>query len=243
MLLEKARGLGVTVSLGERVDCRAANRREDCTIVACGRTQKPTRCDRLFGFKTHFDGPSDDAVELFFGVSGYVGVNPVEQGVTNVCGIAPESVLRRYAFDFDEMVLRHPALAARLRPLRRRMGWLVTGPLTFAPACEIDANTYPAGDSLSFVDPFTGSGIQNALLTGRLAGLAAARQVSAPDYAKTCRSLLDRAFLVSSILRGLLQYAGAQWLAGIVPGRALFRFTRVHVGAGSGSDARFSGFA
>jgi len=94
MLLDRARELGVTVSLGERVDCRAtANRRADCTIVACGRTQKPTRRDRLFGFKAHFDGPSDDAVELFFGLSGYIGVNPVEEGVTNVCGIAPESVL------------------------------------------------------------------------------------------------------------------------------------------------------
>jgi flavin-dependent dehydrogenase len=201
------------------------------------------RRDRLFGFKTHFDGPSDDAVELFFGGSGYIGVNPVEQGVTNVCGMAPESVLRRHGFDFDEMVLCHPALAARLRPLRRRMSWLVTGPLTFAPACELGANTYPAGDSLSFVDPFTGSGILNALLTGWLAGLAAARKVSAPDYAETCRSLLDRAFFVSSTLRGLLQYAGMHWLAGIVPGRALFRLTRAYMGAGSGSNAPFSGFA
>jgi menaquinone-9 beta-reductase len=243
MLLERARELGVTVSLGERVDCRAARRHEDCTIVACGRTHKPARRDRLFGFKTHFDGPSDDAVELFFGVSGYIGVNPVEQGVTNVCGIAPESVLRRYGFDFDEMALSHPALAGRLRPLRRRMNWLVTGPLTFAPACELGPNTYPAGDSLSFVDPFTGSGILNALLTGWLAGLAAARKVSAPDYAKTCRSLLDRAFFVSSTLRALLRYAGAQWLAGIVPGRALFRLTRAYVGSESGSDAPFSRFA
>jgi flavin-dependent dehydrogenase len=246
MLIEKARALGATVSLGERVDYRAADGTGDCTILACGRTQAPAHQDRLFGFKTHFDGPSNDAVELFFGPSGYVGVSAVEHGITNVCGLAPESVMKRYGFDFDEMVLRPPALAERLRPLRRRMDWLVTGPLTFSRALPVAAaaNTYPAGDSLSFVDPFTGSGILNALLTGRLAGVAAARQVSVPDYGKACRALLGRPFFVSSLLRHALQYAEAfQWLAGCIPGRVLFRLTRAHAGGTSGRNSAIPGFS
>jgi hypothetical protein len=57
------------------------------------------------------------------------------------------------------------------------MDWLITGPLVFSerlrqPADEV---TYRAGDSLGFTDPFTGSGILNAMLTGELAGIAAAR--------------------------------------------------------------------
>ncbi len=37
------------------------------------------------------------------------------------------TVLRRYGFDFDEIVLRSPSRAERLRSLQRRMGWIVTG--------------------------------------------------------------------------------------------------------------------
>jgi hypothetical protein len=48
-----------------------------------------------------------------FDTSGYVGVSGIEDGLTNVCGIAPESLLRRYGFDFDEIVLRSPGLAER----------------------------------------------------------------------------------------------------------------------------------
>jgi flavin-dependent dehydrogenase len=69
------------------------------------------------------------------------------------------------------------------------------------------------GDSLSFVDPFTGSGILSALLTGRLAGIAAARRIPRPEYVKAGRSLLGRAFLVSSVLRRLVGHTEIHWLA------------------------------
>ena len=175
-LLERAATYGAVVCRGE---IAAADAEERVTIIAVGRRTEGERGHRLFGFKAHFEGPPDDAIELFFGREGYVGVNAIENGWTNVCGMAPEAVLRRYGFDVDEYLAQFPALADRLRPLRRRMEWLRVGPLCLTAGSHVAATEglYPAGDALGFTDPFTGTGILNALVTGRLAGVSAARAV------------------------------------------------------------------
>jgi flavin-dependent dehydrogenase len=228
LLLDKAAALGAIVSRGESFEGRMATPLNGGVILACGRPQKAQRGDRLFGFKAHFEGPSDDAVELFFDSHGYVGVSGIENGLTNVCGLAPESLLRRYGVDFDEMVLRSHALAERLGSLRRTMRWIVTGPLSFTMPSNggFGTNIYPAGDSVGFVDPFTGSGILNAILTGRLAGIAAARRRSSSEYIKSCRALFRRPFFISSILRRLADHTELHWLAPCLPCQALFRLTR-----------------
>ncbi len=228
VLIEKASALGAIITRGQTFDPRRTNQLEGRVILACGRKPPTERADRLFGFKAHFEGPSDDAVELFFNRHGYVGVNGIENGLTNVCGIASESLLKRYAFDFDEIILLSKPLAERLGPLQRRMRWMVTGPLSFTPLSNRDLGTdvYPAGDSLGFVDPFTGSGILNALLTGRLAGLAAARRIPMSAYIQACRSLLGRTFSISSILRRLAGRTEVHWLAPYLPAQTLFHLTR-----------------
>ena len=228
MLVEKASALGAIISCGQSFDPRRNSAFEGRVILACGRRPAADRGDRLFGFKAHFEGPADDAVELFFSGHGYIGVNCIEDGLTNVCGIAPESLLKRYAFDFDEIVLLSKPLAQRLGPLQRRMRWIVTGPLSFTPPSNRDLGTdiYPAGDSLGFVDPFTGSGILNALLTGRLAGLAAARRIPRSAYIKACRSLLGHSFSVSSVLRRLAGHTEVHWLVPYLPAQTLFQVTR-----------------
>jgi hypothetical protein len=71
-----------------------------------------------------------------------------------------------------------------------------------------------------FIDPFTGSGILNAMLTGELAGLAAA------SYLRDCRRLLRRVFLVSSAFRAIIASGQAGLLASLVPRRFLFHATR-----------------
>lgn len=228
MLIEKGSALGAIISRGQSFDPQRANPFEGRVILACGRKPAADRGDRLFGFKAHFEGPSDDAVELFFSGHGYVGVNCIEDGMTNVCGIAPESLLKRYAFDFDEIVRLSKPLAGRLGPLQRRMRWIVTGPLSFTPPSNRDLRTdvYPAGDSMGFVDPFSGSGILNAMLTGRLAGLAAARRIPRSEYIKGCRTLLGRSFAVSSVLRRLAGHTELHWLAPYLPVQTLFCLTR-----------------
>lgn len=221
LLLEKAASLGAVVSRG--VEWRGGGG----VVLANGRRGNAHGRPRLFGFKAHFEGPVDDAVALYFSGSAYFGVSAVEDGRTNVCGIAPEDELRQVTFDIDEFLKRSAPLADRLKPLSRSMEWLKTGPLVFSrPAAPLD-DTYAAGDALGFVDPFTGSGILNALITGQLAGKSAARQIPVSDYHRQCRSLLGRPAAISAVFRGLIQSGYASRLAGLVPGAWIYRLTRV----------------
>jgi len=221
LLLEGARRLGAEV------------RRESTggeTVIACGRRSRGSRRGRrLFGFKAHFEGPADDAVELFFFHGCYVGVNAIEGGKTNVCGLGPEDFFGRLDFDFDEVIRRSPALAERLGPLRRSMKWLCTGPLEYAQAFQPEFQrdgVYRAGDALSFVDPFTGSGLLTAVKTGTLAGMAAAMGESPSDYLAQCRVALKKPFEIAGIFRRAVNTGWAEVLAGLVPGRVLFALTR-----------------
>ena len=196
------------------------------TIHAAGRrASAATRGRRLFGFKTHFRGPIDDAVELFFSLQCYVGVNPIEGGLTNVCGLGPEDVLSKYHFDFDEFVRASPALADRLAPLTRAMPWISTGPLQYGQQFS-SANQYLAGDALSFVDPFTGSGLMAAVRTGYLAGHAAATEIPIQNYLDHCRKILKSPYQIASIFREAVRRGWGDWLVGLVPGRVLFALTR-----------------
>ncbi len=224
MLLARARELGATV-----LRARPAASHEPL-VIAHGRdaSNAPARGRRLFGFKAHFDGPADDRIELYFFGHAYVGVSPIERGRTNVCGLAPESELRQFGFDFDEVIHSFPPLRDRLRPLRRSMEWLAAGPLIYGNRFRHRAAqwTYPAGDALSFVDPFTGSGILAAVLTGALAGACAASGIEAPEYLKMCRARLAAPFQISSVFRTILKLGWAHRLGPLARPELLFRLTR-----------------
>lgn len=194
-------------------------------VMATGRPgSKSPRGRRLFGFKAHFAGPANDAVELFFFDGIYVGISPIENGGTNVCGLGPENVLAKLGFDYDALVQRNPALRTRLAPLERQMPWLSVGPLEYRQSRN--ASAYLAGDALSFVDPFTGSGLFAAVKTGALAGTAAVEQVPHALHHSRCRATLKKPFLVASVLRRILDTGWADALAAFVPGRLLFTLTR-----------------
>ncbi len=217
LLFNRAQELGAVV----------ADRGPSPLVIASGRIASMTsRGGRLFGFKTHFQGPTDDAVELFFFNGCYVGISSVEGEYTNVCGLGPEDFLSRFDFDYDLVVRKSPALAARLAPLTRSMKWISTGPLRYGQAFNPDGAQYLAGDALSFVDPFTGSGLLAAVKTGGLAGLAAARGEPVSRYLARCRASLRQPFEVASIFRKAVEGGWAEWVAPLVPGRVLFALTR-----------------
>ena len=201
-------------------------------VIAHGRmatVPASVRGRRLFGFKTHFRGPSNNAIELYFSRGAYVGVSGIEHGRTNVCGLASEQVLTPFGFDFDQLVHSQVPLQDRLAQHSREMAWLATGPLVF----RSDMNraqpdqTYKAGDALLFVDPFTGSGMLNAIKTGALAGRCAAMGVSSAEYLKACRAELAKPFRVAALFRMIVQLGWAERLAGLAPPALLFRMTRV----------------
>ena len=202
------------------------------TVIASGRKSHAAKGDRLFGFKAHFEGPANDSMELYFQKDGaYVGVNAVECGVTNVCGIAPEATLAAYDFEIDRYVETIPILSARLANMTRKWNWLRVGPLVFENQLK-NGTTFPeyyAGDSLSFVDPFTGSGMLTALLTGILAGEFAASGKSVADYIDTCGNAIRNPIIAARLIRLSIRFGVAPWMQMLVPHRLLFRLTRPRV--------------
>jgi hypothetical protein len=220
------------VRLGARVATEIHDPERRPLIVAHGRRASLPRGKRLFGFKAHFEGPVNDAVELFFFSGCYVGVSAVEGGVTNVCGLGPENILTARNFDIDAVVHSFPPLAERLGPLSRKFKWLSVGPLQFRNSFRsaLPEGHYPAGDALSFVDPFTGSGLLAAVTTGSLAGAAAARGTSTREYLAECRRCLANSYRISSVFRATLGSGWAEMLVPFVPGQWLVRWTRPQVG-------------
>jgi 2-polyprenyl-6-methoxyphenol hydroxylase-like FAD-dependent oxidoreductase len=201
-------------------------------VIAHGRRSEhgasQRRGQRLFGFKAHYRDPSggtpDDTVALYFCDGGYIGVSPVECGAINVCGLAPEAALR--ACEFRPEALFPEALCARLSGLERSFDWLQTGPLEFHAEFNSRPDAYLAGDALGFVDPFTGTGILAAMLTGRFAGQAASRRLSFDQHYAECRRILRRQYRVASALRSLLGAGLSERVARWIPGRMLYHFTR-----------------
>jgi flavin-dependent dehydrogenase len=195
-------------------------------IIATGRPAGTRlRSDRLFGFKAHFEGPVDDAVELYFLERAYIGISCVEGGRTNVCGLAPEDLLTSLEFRPERIFERHSALKQRVDPLAPAMDWIFTGPLEFLQNWSA-TDAYYAGDALSFVDPFTGSGLLSATLTGSLAGYFAANKRPVTEYVNAARFELEEPFLYASMLRRILSSVWAERLLPVAPGRLLFRLTR-----------------
>ena len=203
------------------------------TIVAFGRHHKDPRTNRLFGFKAHYSGPPSDSIDLLFDRHMYVGINCVENGLTNVCGLAPESLLRTHGFEPDSLLRSIPRLKERVEPLSRQMPWLITGPLVFGVAPPPQApGIYPAGDALGFVDPFTGSGMLGAILTGCLAGRSCARSVPVTDYLRQSKAMLQYQYSAASLFRNLVTWGVADKLAWLVPGQWLFNLTRPAISSG-----------
>ncbi len=193
-------------------------------IIAHGRKPLSQRGQRLFGYKAHFSGPTNQAVELHFNGPGYTGVNPIEDGMTNVCGVAREEDLKDVAFDVDRWIARQPKLAARLDGRTRQMDWLFTGPLFYGPT-EASVG-YLCGDALSFVDPFTGSGMLCAIATGQLAAHSVLSGQSTVQHTEACRRLLLPAFRWSSLMRRALNWPLVPTLAQAMSGAWLYRKSR-----------------
>lgn len=224
LLLDAAAARGAEV-VRETHTTRGAQRP---TVIASGRGTTARDGERLFGFKAHFQGPIDDQVSLYFFDKCYVGVSAVEGGAVNVCGLAPERLLQACGFEPELVVARCDGLQTRLRGMQRSFDWLITGPLVtgWAPLDESASLVYPAGDALGFIDPFTGSGILNAMSSGRSAGTAAATGQPVATYLAERHRALRRPFLVSAVCRSALTAGLGRPLASVVPGRWLFHLTR-----------------
>ncbi len=220
------------VARGAEVRRERYTSRNSTVVYTGGRSAGSRRGRRLFGFKAHFAGAPNDAVELYFFRGGYCGLAPVEDGSTNVCGLAPEELLRAHEFHVDELLDKVPRLKTRLASLSRSTRWFTTGPLSFGITAP-ERPVLAAGDAACFVDPFTGSGLLGAVQTGAWAGATVLRAAEGAEWEeccawqrRRCAAFYRRQLTTTTVIRRALQLGWAEALAGVVPGWLLFRLTR-----------------
>jgi flavin-dependent dehydrogenase len=107
------------------------------------------------------------------------------------------------------------------------MDWLVTGPLEFTDSLpEAQPGKYECGDALGFIDPFTGSGMLAALITGTLAGKAAAAGELSETHRKECWKALGWQYRAAKVARSVIRAGLAEYVAKLLPGKVLFELTR-----------------
>lgn len=136
------------------------------------------RSHRNFGFKRHYRGPgTSGAIELYSFPRGYLGVNDVEGGITNICGLVHASRLAGHKGKWDAFVEKireeEPALErlyARHEPAQEN--FLSSEPVIFRSRSAVEGGIFMIGDASGVIDPLTGNGmamaIQSALVLAPL---------------------------------------------------------------------------
>ena len=176
-------------------------------------------------FQAHFRGDTGDTAELFFFPYGCVGVSAIEDGLVTVCGLMRERVEEE--FQPDALLSSRTELAARIRPLARVTDWLLAGPVIFPDDFVWPrSGPYLAGDALGCTEPFAGTGILSALLTGEMAGTAAAHRTPASQYFREAEKVLGWPLVFASAVRAALDTGWARVLAPVVPLAWAYRLTR-----------------
>lgn len=251
ILLERA------VSLGAHL-VRERRKPENNDVVATGR---PLWVDRLgeyaagrllqsvlphktlhyphvYAFKAQFHRNADDAAELFFFQFGCVGFNPVEDGMVTVCGLVRQHLLEEKQFVPDGLLASLQGVAARAAYFARETEWLIGGPVIMSDDINWRrSGPYLAGDALATPEPFTGTGVLNALVTGSLAGLAAARGTAPSEYFRHAESVIGWPLVFGSAVSAALDTGWARILAPMTPPGWVFRLTRTSARAMAGKMA------
>ncbi len=129
---------------------------------------------RLFGCKVHLRGVEGlgDLGELYFFRDGYGGLTEVEGDRVNLCFLTTEATLKEAKGDRQlllDLTLCSNAIARqRLQTATIDGEWFGTGPVIYGRRRTMPG-ALTIGDAAAFIDPFTGSGILLALISGELA--------------------------------------------------------------------------
>jgi flavin-dependent dehydrogenase len=152
-----------------------------------GRAFVRDRSHRNFGFKRHYRGNGGDGViELYSFKRGYLGVNDVEDGVTNICGLVHASRLAGHKGRWDSFVdtirveePRLEALYARHEPAQE--GFLSSEPVIFRARSPVEGGVFMIGDASGVIDPLTGNGMAMAIQSALLAAPLIVRLLAHPE--------------------------------------------------------------
>jgi flavin-dependent dehydrogenase len=132
-----------------------------------------------------------DVAEMHVGAAGYVGLNRLGGGITNVALVVPRALAggaRGQATTFFQQQLENfPGVRGRVPPRGIVREVLVTGPFAAWSGRVVADGALLVGDAADFFDPFTGEGIYAALRGGELAAEAAAEALHLEGRATAAR--------------------------------------------------------
>ncbi|HYC31594.1 MAG TPA: NAD(P)/FAD-dependent oxidoreductase [Gemmatimonadales bacterium] len=124
------------------------------------------------------------SAELYVGAEGYVGLNPIGGGRTNVALVVPVAVAagargRAEAF-FAERLAGFPEVGRRVAGASVVRPVMATGPFAAWSGRVTADGAALVGDAADFFDPFTGEGIYSALRGAELLAHTAVRVLERP---------------------------------------------------------------
>jgi flavin-dependent dehydrogenase len=168
-------------------------------------------------FVAHLAGVQETGpyAELHVLEHGYVGVNPIGLGRTNVALVVPASLAAcasgRVPEFFSEMVSRFPPVARRLARAEVVRAVLTTGPFAAWSGRVVAPGAALVGDAADFFDPFTGEGIYSALRGAELLAETAISALQLPgtitaDRLAPYRWARRRAFIGKWIVERMIGY-------------------------------------
>ena len=186
----------------------------------------------LVGIKAHFR-PSEplESVGLYFGATGYCGVQPVAEGLVNVCALVVPDALKNIGWDRMRAAFEvHPEL--RRRQWEQVTETVATGTCVFTTPEPLTNGIECAGDAAGFIDPFLGDGISLALQSGELAGSLEDAGEYEREYRRRFLPLFRRAARLRRLLRAPSAVQKAALLIMRYPpfGAAVVAATRVKSG-------------
>jgi flavin-dependent dehydrogenase len=180
---------GRLIELSARVTIDATGRARALARYLGKNEEKRRRAGKrpapLVAFKAHLDHQdgAPGRCEIYFYPGGYGGLSQVENGLSNLCFIAPAAEVRACRGDAERvmrsLLSKNRRAAETLRRARVCSEWLAIALEGFGRREIMPApGMLAVGDAASFIDPFTGSGMLMALESGELAAGAVARYLS-----------------------------------------------------------------
>ena len=169
-------------------------------------------------------------------IPGYFWIFPVDNGLANVGSgmietdlqkVDKEGKKKQLIAETERIIAEHPMFKERFAKAREvpgsKRGWLL--PLGSKHRPIAGDGWMLVGDAAALIDPFSGEGIGNAMVSGRLAAAQATKALAARDFSKAAllpyeqavRAELDRELQMSYKLQKLGRHT---WLLNFVLRRA-----------------------